>query len=133
MKDMKQETGTEKKEDRRVRRTKKLLSQGLIELMQQKQVKDITVRELADLVDVNRGTFYLYYRDIFDMLERLEEELFEQLEEVTGKMEEKDTSLEESFALYQKGMELLKTCKDKIDRIEKKVQILDENGETHEF
>ena len=61
------------------------------------------------------------------------EELFEQLEEVTGKMEEKDTSLEESFALYQKGMELLKTCKDTIDRIEKKVQILDENGETHEF
>ncbi|MFQ9446666.1 MAG: hypothetical protein ACLR4A_04235 [Christensenellales bacterium] len=40
MKDMKQETGTEKKEDRRVRRTKKLLSQGLIELMQQKQVKE---------------------------------------------------------------------------------------------
>lgn len=79
MKDIKQETGTEKKEDRRIRRTKKLLSQGLIELMQQKQVKDITVRELADLVDVNRGTFYLYYRDIFDMLERLEEELFEQL------------------------------------------------------
>ena len=82
MKDIKQETGTEKKEDRRVRRTKKLLSQGLIELMQQKQVKDITVRELADLVDVNRGTFYLYYRDFFDMLERLEEELFEQLNAV---------------------------------------------------
>ena len=82
MKDVKIENGTEKKEDRRVRRTKKLLSQGLIELMQQKQVKDITVRELADLVDVNRGTFYLYYRDIFDMLERLEEELFEQLNTV---------------------------------------------------
>lgn len=82
MKDMKQENGTEKKEDRRVRRTKKLLSQGLIELMQHKQVKNITVRELADLVDVNRGTFYLYYRDIFDMLERLEEELFEQLNAV---------------------------------------------------
>ncbi len=82
MKDMKQENATEKKEDRRVRRTKKLLSQGLIELMQHKQVKDITVRELADLVDVNRGTFYLYYRDIFDMLERLEDELFEQLNAV---------------------------------------------------
>ena len=82
MKEMKTENGTEKKEDRRVRRTKKLLSQGLIELMQHKQVKDITVRELADLVDVNRGTFYLYYRDIFDLLERLEEDLFEQLNEV---------------------------------------------------
>ena len=44
MKETKIETGTEKKEDRRVRRTKKLLSQGLIELMQHKQVKDITVR-----------------------------------------------------------------------------------------
>ena len=43
MKEMKIENGLEKKEDRRVRRTKKLLSQGLIELMQQKQVKDITV------------------------------------------------------------------------------------------
>ena len=72
MKEMKMENGTEKKEDRRVRRTKKLLSQGLIELMQHKQVKDITVRELAERVDVNRGTFYLYYRDIFDLLERLE-------------------------------------------------------------
>jgi hypothetical protein len=82
MKEMKIETVTEKKEDRRVRRTKKLLSQGLIELMQHKQVKDITVRELADLVDVNRGTFYLYYRDIFDLLEQLEDELFEQLNAV---------------------------------------------------
>lgn len=78
------EAGNRNGKERRssVRRTKKLLSQGLIELMQQKQVKDITVRELADLVDVNRGTFYLYYRDIFDMLERLEEELFEQLNAV---------------------------------------------------
>ena len=50
--------------------------------MQHKQVKDITVRELAERVDVNRGTFYLYYRDIFDLLERLEEDLFEQLNEV---------------------------------------------------
>ena len=82
MKEMKTENVTEKKEDRRVRRTKKLLSQGLIELMQHKQVKDITVRELADLVDVNRGTFYLYYRDIFDLLEQLEAELFEQLNAV---------------------------------------------------
>ncbi len=50
--------------------------------MQKKQVKDITVRELADLVDVNRGTFYLYYRDIFDMLEQIESELFERFNEI---------------------------------------------------
>ena len=59
-----------KKEDRRVRRTKKLLTQALTELLQEKQVNEITVKELTDLADMNRGTFYLYYKDIFDMLEK---------------------------------------------------------------
>ena len=72
----------EKKEDRRVRRTKKLLTHGLIQLMKEKQVQDITVRELADLVDVNRGTFYLYYRDIFDMLDSIEQELLNQVNQL---------------------------------------------------
>ena len=72
----------EKKEDRRVRRTKKLLTHGLIQLMKEKQEQDITVRELADLVDVNRGTFYLYYRDIFDMLDSIEQELFNQVNQL---------------------------------------------------
>lgn len=76
------EKTTEKKEDRRVRRTKKLLTHGLIQLMKEKQIQDITVRELADLVDVNRGTFYLYYRDIFDMLDCVEQELFEQVNQL---------------------------------------------------
>ena len=40
-----------KKEDRRVRRTKKLLTQALTELMQQKQIKDITVTELTEKAD----------------------------------------------------------------------------------
>lgn len=78
----------EKKEDRRVRRTKKLLTQGLIQLMQQKQVKDITVRELADLADVNRGTFYLYYRDIFDMLEQIETEIFDRFNQIISAHQE---------------------------------------------
>ena len=69
----------QKKEDRRVRRTKKLLTQALTQLLQQKQVNEITVKELTDLADMNRGTFYLYYKDIFDMLEKIEDELFENL------------------------------------------------------
>ena len=71
-----------KKEDRRVRRTKKLLTQALTELMQQKQVKEITVTELTDLADMNRGTFYLYYKDIFDMLEHIEDSMFQALNEI---------------------------------------------------
>ena len=61
------------------------------------------------------------------------EELFQNLEEVIGKLEGEDVNLEESFRLYQKGMELLKQCNTVIDAVEKKVLILDENGETHPF
>ena len=69
-----------KKEDRRVRRTKKLLTQALTELLQKKQINEITVKELTDLADMNRGTFYMYYKDIFDMLEKIEDELFQKLD-----------------------------------------------------
>ena len=52
--------------DSRVRRTKRLLRQGLTELLKQKSIKKITVRELSELIDINRGTFYLHYKDIYD-------------------------------------------------------------------
>ena len=52
---------TGNKTDRRVRRTKSLLMQGLIQLMETKDVKDISVKELADLADINRGTLHFNY------------------------------------------------------------------------
>ena len=79
-----------KKEDRRVRRTKKLLTQALTELLQKKQVNEITVKELTDLADMNRGTFYMYYRDIFDMIEKIEDELFQKLDVIAQTHEHGD-------------------------------------------
>jgi len=67
------------------------------------------------------------------MKEQSLETVFEQLDEIIGQLEAEDVSLEDSFGLYHKGMDLLKECNDKIDTIEKKMMILDENGEQHEF
>ncbi len=61
------------------------------------------------------------------------EELFEGLESVIGTMEQPEVSLEESFQLYHRGMELLKSCNDRLDKIEKKMLVLDDEGEMHEF
>ena len=61
------------------------------------------------------------------------EEVFEELDEVVGQLEESTISLEDSFSLYHKGMELLKVCNDKIDKVEKNMLILDEDGEQHEL
>lgn len=61
------------------------------------------------------------------------EEAFVKLEETVATLEREDITLEESFAEYRKGMELLKKCNETIDKVEKKVLILNENGEMDEF
>lgn len=71
--------------DRRVRKTKKQLRQSLTQLLEEKSAKDITVRELSERVDINRGTFYLHYKDIFDMIEQIEKEMFEDFHGVLAK------------------------------------------------
>lgn len=67
------------------------------------------------------------------MEEQTLEEILKELDEVMEKIEKDDLTLEESFQLYHKGMDMLKTCDEKIDQVEKKMMILDERGEEHEF
>ena len=67
------------------------------------------------------------------MTEQSLETVFEQLDEIVQKLEAEDVSLEEAFQLYHTGMDMLKVCNEKIDTIEKKMLVLDENGEQHEF
>ena len=67
-----------RREDRRVRKTKAALRKALTDFLREKPIQEIRVREIADKIDINRGTFYQYYRDVYDMLAQLEAELFEQ-------------------------------------------------------
>ena len=61
------------------------------------------------------------------------EEAFRQLEAIAAKLEDRETSLEDSFSLYQKGMELLKYCSGRLDTVEKKMLQLNEDGNLSEF
>ncbi|WP_461812439.1 exodeoxyribonuclease VII small subunit [Faecalimonas sp.] len=67
------------------------------------------------------------------MEEKTLEEVFNQLDTVIQDMEREDISLEDSFQLYHKGMQMLKICNEKIDAVEKKMLILDGEGAEHEF
>lgn len=69
-------------EDRRIRRTKRMLQQALAKLMSQKEFKDITVKDITDLADLNRSTFYLHYEDTYDLLEKVENEMIGRFEEM---------------------------------------------------
>ena len=61
------------------------------------------------------------------------EEAFEKLDGMLQELESSDISLEDSFRVYEEGMRLLKQCNDIIDRVEKKVLKLNEDGSLEEF
>lgn len=61
------------------------------------------------------------------------EEAFAQLEEVISHLETEEITLEESFAEYNRGMALLAKCNETIDRVEKKVLKINEDGGLDEF
>ena len=61
------------------------------------------------------------------------EEMFTELDLLAGKLEDRETSLEDSFRLYRQGMELLKLCSEKLDTVEKKMLQLNEDGTFSEF
>ncbi len=75
---------TEKKihktEDRRVKRTKRVLRECLFNMLEEKSIDDITVKELTEAADVNRSTFYFYYNDIKDMMRQIQDEIFDVFE-----------------------------------------------------
>ena len=64
-------------EDKRIRRTKKLLRQALTRLMQQKDFQSITVTDVVREADINRGTFYAHYRDVYDLRDKIETGMIE--------------------------------------------------------
>ena len=61
------------------------------------------------------------------------EEGFQELDNLAVKLEDSETSLEDSFRFYKEGMELLKYCSDKLDTVEKKMLQMDEDGTLREF
>lgn len=72
----------QEKVDRRIKKTKKQLRLALMELMSEKGHRSISVRELAERADMNRGTFYIHYKDVEDLLTQLEDEMAEKLKVV---------------------------------------------------
>ena len=77
------------KEDRRIRRTKKLLKHALAQLMDEKEFKDITVKDITERADLNRGTFYLHYTDTYDILNKIENEILENIQNMINQDMEK--------------------------------------------
>jgi AcrR family transcriptional regulator len=71
-------------QDRRIRKTKRQLRDAMILLMEKKSIAEITVREVTELADLNRGTFYLHYKDVYDMVEQIENDIFNEFNSIVN-------------------------------------------------
>ncbi|WP_325200253.1 TetR/AcrR family transcriptional regulator [Oscillibacter sp.] len=80
-------------EDRRARRSRKLLKESLLELMKRKTFADISVRDVTDAADMNRATFYLHYSGTAELLQSVEEDLLAELQALV------DAHMQETFAV----------------------------------
>jgi len=65
--------------DRRTKYTQNIIKETLIDLLSEKDITKITVSEICQIADINRATFYRYYLDVYDLLEKIEENFSQEL------------------------------------------------------
>lgn len=76
----------EMKESRRTRYTRMVLQDSLFELMREKPIAKITIKELCEKADINRTTFYAYYNDQYDLLRQIEDETLSWVKEALSNL-----------------------------------------------
>lgn len=103
--------------ERMINHTKKLLKESLLELLTKKTLSKITIKELCDKADINRTTYYRYYLDPYDQLEKIENEIFNNM----GKFIE-NVDIENEF-------DMITSILTYIDKERKDFKILLENGD----
>lgn len=82
-----------RKSDARVRYTQRVLKESFLSLLREKPVNKITVKEVCELAELNRATFYAHYSDCFALMDRIEQELLDAFEQSLRLIEGFDVSV----------------------------------------
>jgi Transcriptional regulator len=81
------------KEDRRVRKTKQALRESLAELLTEKSIQNITIRELTDKADIHRSTFYANFTDIYDLHSQIEDSIIQEISNIFSENRKTDSTV----------------------------------------
>ena len=92
------------KNNRRILVTRRILKESLLELMKEKPITKISIKEICDLSEMSRSTFYMHYQDQFELLKDIEDEALEKTFETLGSADTSLNSVEsiENFLRYVK-------------------------------
>ncbi|KSU61731.1 TetR family transcriptional regulator [[Bacillus] enclensis] len=95
-----------KQTDPRVLRTRQLLKEAFVDLLQEMDIEKLSVNRLAERATINRVTFYLHYKDISDMLDKMADEVIEDMSNVLGEPEaDKSSGDEENIKMLERFLE----------------------------
>jgi AcrR family transcriptional regulator len=95
-----------KQTDPRVLRTRQLLKDAFVDLLQEVDIEKLSVNRLAERATINRVTFYLHYKDISDMLDKMADEVIEEVASVLGEPEANESSNdEENMKMLERFLE----------------------------
>lgn len=70
--------------DRRIKYTKNIIKTTFLSLLEEKDIKKITVSEICKISDINRATFYRYYLDVYDLLDKIQEDFITELKDASS-------------------------------------------------
>lgn len=73
--------------DPRTRKTKRAIRNAFAKLLSEKEINDITVRDVAELAEINRKTFYRYYSGIYQVVDEIENEIVRSYEQILGEID----------------------------------------------
>ncbi len=71
-------------ENRKIKYTKMVIRESFFTLLKNKSIPQISVKSICDLADINRGTFYTHYSDIYDLVEKLEDEMLDKIKNIVN-------------------------------------------------
>lgn len=95
------------KVDRRVKYTKMVLKESFINLLEKKDIAQITIKEICEDADINRATFYAHYNDQYDLMKKIENELLDNINDYLAGFDKKNNDMN-AVLLAEKIFEYIK-------------------------
>ncbi|HHW48765.1 MAG TPA: TetR/AcrR family transcriptional regulator [Clostridiaceae bacterium] len=95
------------KMDRRVKYTKMVLKESFIDLLEKKDISQITIKEICEKADINRTTFYAHYTDQYDLLRKIENEFLDNVRACLAELDQENNNVD-PVVLAEKIFEYIK-------------------------
>lgn len=81
------------KTDARIRYTRMVIKNSFLEILKERPVNRVTVKDVCDMAEINRATFYKHYADCYDLLDKIEDEMILELQQLVQDVQNKDIAV----------------------------------------